>query len=124
MKMVAVAYAPGSSRNLLSTRKIVEQWGKPLVYYRTKAVLGSSGEESLVFNFCPRKRLFSATGVRWIQGQGTALAVEAKARKKMEVHRMLAYPSEKITRKAAEAIGIVTMGQWGPCEACLQAKAK
>ena len=38
MKMVAVAYVPGPSRNLLSARKSVEQWGKPLVYYKTKAV--------------------------------------------------------------------------------------
>ena len=51
VKMVAVAYVPGLSRNLLSTRKVVEQWGKPLVYYKTKAVLGFPGEESFVFNF-------------------------------------------------------------------------
>ena len=31
VKMVAVAYLPGLSRNLLSTRKAVEQQGKPLV---------------------------------------------------------------------------------------------
>ena len=39
VKMVAVACVPELSRNLLSTRKAVEQWGKPLVYYKTKAVL-------------------------------------------------------------------------------------
>ena len=38
MKMVSVAYVPGLLRNLLSTRKAVEQWGNPLVYYKTKAV--------------------------------------------------------------------------------------
>ena len=54
VKMVSVAYVPGLSRNLLSTRKAVEQWGKPLVYYETKAVLRFSGVESLVFYFCPR----------------------------------------------------------------------
>ena len=48
VKMVSVAYVPGISWNLLSTRKTVEQWGKPLVYYKTKAVLGFPGEESLV----------------------------------------------------------------------------
>ena len=64
VKMVSLAYVSGLSRNLLSTRRAVEQWGKPLVYYKTKAVLGFPGEESLVFNFCPRKGLFSATGVR------------------------------------------------------------
>ena len=32
MKMVAFAYVPDLSRNLLSTRKAVERCGKPLVY--------------------------------------------------------------------------------------------
>ena len=32
VKMVSVAYVPGVLRNLLSTRKAVEQWGKALVY--------------------------------------------------------------------------------------------
>ena len=37
---------------------------------------------------------------------------------------MLAHPSEDITRRTAEIMGIQTTGQWGTCEACLQAKAK
>ena len=37
-KMDAVAYVPGLSRNLLSTVKAVEQWEKPLIYYRNKTV--------------------------------------------------------------------------------------
>ena len=36
VKMVSVVYVPGLSRDLLSTRKAVEQRGKPLVYYKTK----------------------------------------------------------------------------------------
>ena len=32
VKMDDVAYVPGLSRNLLSTVKAVEQWGKPLIY--------------------------------------------------------------------------------------------
>ena len=56
-KTNGVAYVPGLSRNLLSTIKAVEQWGKPSIYYRNKAVLGFPGEESLVFKFCPRKGL-------------------------------------------------------------------
>ena len=64
-KMVVVAYVPEISRNLLSTRKALKQWGKAPVYYKTKAILMFPGEESLVFNFCPRKGLFSVTGVRW-----------------------------------------------------------
>ena len=63
-KMVVVAYVPEISRNLLSTRKALKQWGKAPVYYKTKAILMFPGEESLVFNFCPRKGLFSVTGVR------------------------------------------------------------
>ena len=143
VKMNDVAYVPGLSRNLLSTIKATEQWGKPLIYYRNKAVLGFPRKESLVFKFCPRKGLFSATGARRIPRQevalrpnltenglvriasGTALAMRAGvSRDAMEVHRMLAHPSEDITRKTAEMAGIETTGQWGACETCFQTKAK
>ena len=143
-KMDDVAYVPGLSRNLLSTIKAGEQWGKPLIYYnRNEAVLGFPEEESLVFKFCPRKKLFSATGERRIPRQevalgenlteiglvrivsGTALAMRAGvSRDVMEVHRMLAHPSEDITRKTAEMMGIETADQWKACETCFQAKAK
>ena len=118
VKMDDVAYVPGLSHNLLSTVKAVEQWGKPLIYYRNKAVLGFPGEVSLVFKFCPRRRLFSATGARRIPRQevdleanltenrlvkissGTALAMRAGAsRNVMEVHRMLAHPSESLQER-------------------------
>ena len=141
VKMDDAAYVPGLSRNLLSTVKAVEQWGKPLFYYRNKAVLGFPGEESLVFKFCPRRGLFSATGVRRILRQevpleanltenglvkiasGAALRASA-SRDVMEVQRMLAHPSEDITRNTAEMMGIETTGQWGACETCFQVKAK
>ena len=56
---------------------------------------------------------------------GTALAMRAGlSRDVMEVHRMLAHPTEDITRKTAEMMGIETTGQWGACETCFQAKAK
>ena len=138
-----VAYVLGLSRNLLSTTKAVEQWGKPLIYYSNEAVLGFPGEESLVFKFCPRKRLFSATGARRTPRQevalganltenglvriasGMALVMRAGvSRDVMEVHRMLAHPSEDITRKATKVMGIETTNQWGACETCFQAKAK
>ena len=93
VKMISVAYVPGRSRNLLPTRKALEQWGNPLVYYETKAVLEFPGERSLAFNFCPRKRLFSATGVRRTPSQEAALALAAKT---------------------AEAIIVEMTGQWEP----------
>ena len=121
VKMDDIAYVLGLSRNLLSTVKAVEQWGKPLIYYRNNAVVGFPGEESLVFKFCPRRGLFSATGARRIPRQevaleanltenglvrmasGTALAMTAGAsRDVMGVHRMLAHPSEDVTRKTAD----------------------
>ena len=69
VKMDDVAYVPELTRNLLPTIKAVEQWRKPLIYCRNKAVLGFPGEESLVFKFCARKGLFSATGARRIPRQ-------------------------------------------------------
>ena len=143
LKMDDVAYVPGLSRNLLCTIKAVERWGKRLIYYRNESVLGFPGEESLVFKFCSRKGRFSATGARRILRQGmalgenltengfvriasgTALAMRAGAsRDVIEVHRMLAHPSEDTTRKTAEIMGIETTGQWRAYEACFQAKAK
>ena len=143
VKMDYVAYVSGLSRNMLSTVKVMEQWGKPLIYYINKAVLGFPGQESLVFKFYRRRGLFSATGARQIPTQevaleanltenrlvkiasGTALAMRARAsRDVMEVHRMLTHPSEGITRNTAEVMGIETTGQWGACETCFQAKAK
>ena len=73
VKMDDVACVPGLSRNLLSTIKAVEQWGKPLIYCRNEAVLEFSGEESLVFKFCPRKGVFSATDARRIPTNEVAL---------------------------------------------------
>ena len=56
---------------------------------------------------------------------GTALAMRAGvSRDVMEVHRMLAHPSEDTTRKTAEIMGIETKRQWGACEMCFRAKAK
>ena len=48
VKRVSVGYVPGLLRNLLFTRKTVEQWRKPIVCYETKAVLGFSGEGSFL----------------------------------------------------------------------------
>ena len=143
VKMDDVTYVPGLSLNLLFTIKSVEQWGKPLIYYRNEAVLGFPGEESLVFKFCPRKGRSSATGVRRIPRQevalganltenglvripsGTALAMRAGvSRDVMKVHCMLAHPSEDITTKTAEMMGSKTTSQWGACDTCFQAKAK
>ena len=53
VKLVFVAYVPGCLRNLLSTREAVEQWGKPLVYYKTKAALGFPGGGIACFKLLP-----------------------------------------------------------------------
>lgn len=60
-------YTTGMARiDVLFTLKVVKQWVKPLVYYKTKALLRFPGNDLLVFNFCPRKGLFLATYVRRI----------------------------------------------------------
>ena len=50
--------------------------------------------KSLVFNFCPCKGLFSATGVRRTPSQGAAL---------------------ELAEKTSEATRIGATGQWGSC---------
>ena len=50
--------------------------------------------------------------------------VAVKAPGMVEVDHVLAYPSEEITQKTVEAMGIATTGQWRPCEARVQVKVK
>ena len=94
VKIISVANVSGLSRNLLSAHKAVGQWGRPLVHYKTKAILGFPEEESLVFDFCPSKGLFSAIGVRRAPSQGAALGLAAET---------------------TEAMRIEATGQWEPC---------
>ena len=42
----------------------------------------------------------------------------------MEVHRVLAHPSEDITQKMVQAMEIATTDQWGPCEVRLLTEEK
>ena len=58
VKMVSVTYVPGRSQNLLSTRKAMEQWGKQLVYYKTKAILEFPGEVRLFLTSSPARGCF------------------------------------------------------------------
>ena len=41
----------------------------------------------------------------------------------MEVHRLLANPSEYITRATSKATGIIITGEWRPCGECDQSNA-
>ena len=52
------------------------------------------------------------------------LAVAAKAHDMVEIHRVLAHPSEGITQKTVQAMGIATADQWGPRKARLKVKSK
>ena len=63
-------------------------------------------------------------GMRRRSRKGAALVVLVKAHHMVEVHRVHTHWSEEITRKTVQTMGIVTTGQWGPCEARLQGKAK
>ena len=58
VKLVAVAYVPRISWKLLSTCKAVEQWGRPLVYYKTKAVWGSRGRSRSCLTSAPARDCF------------------------------------------------------------------
>ena len=57
--------------------------------------------------------------VRRSPRQGATLAVAVKAHDIAEAHRVLAHPSEEITQKTVQAMGIARTGLWGPCEARL-----
>ena len=127
VNMISVAYVPGRTRNLLSTRKAVKHWGKPFVYCKTKAVLGFPGEESLVYNFYPRKRLDSATSMRRTPTQGAALALAEKMTEairvettgqsglRSDIRRSASQGAAlALAAKTAETMRAAT-DQWGPC---------
>ena len=59
VEIVLVAYVPGLSRSLLSTREAVEQWGKPLVYYETRLFWGSRGRSRLFLTSAPTRDCFA-----------------------------------------------------------------
>ena len=52
------------------------------------------------------------------------LAMSAKARDMIKVHRMLAHPREEITQKTTAAMRIAMTDQWESCEARLQMTVK
>ena len=55
VKVVAVVYVSGILWNLLSIYKTVERWGKSLIYYKTKAVLGYPGGNRLFLTSAPAR---------------------------------------------------------------------
>ena len=127
VKIVSVAYVPELSRNMLSIRKEVEQWDQPLVYDETKAVLKFLGEESLVYNFCPRKGLFSATSVKQTSIQGAALRLAAKTTEATRIEATGQWgPCADVRRSSSQGVALAlaaktteamrtATGQWGPC---------
>lgn len=118
-----VAYMRGLSKNLLSIRKASKTSGKPFVYYENKAVLGIPGDEFFVLPLCSRTGMFSTSEVRHAPHPKTvvaasttrsprvAIATRTASREIVPMHRMLAHPSDDTTRKTAEQMGVVTIGE-------------
>ena len=101
--MAAVAYVPTLSRNLLSTSKPVEQLGKPIVYYKTKAFGGVSGGGVALFQFLPRRGIGFRNKCKTDPESSGGVGVG---------------------EKMAEAMRIATTGQLKSYEAPLQVKEK
>ena len=83
--------ARATSRRLPTSGSYFMRWQAFLITLLNHAVISHT---RLAFNFCPRKGLFSVTGVRWTPTQGAALELAAKT---------------------AEAMRIEATNQWGPC---------
>ena len=58
VKMVSVAYVPERLRKSRSTRKAVEQWRKPLVYYKMRLFWGSRGRSRSLLTSAPARDCF------------------------------------------------------------------
>ena len=139
VKMVAVAYVPGTMRTLVSTRNAVEQWGRSLV-----GVARFQLQPPQVIVFCnrcetdPESR--GAAGVGKKNGSGEENRDDGRvgalhrcetepestsgvgfggesARDNRGTRCVLAHPCEEMTQKKVQVTGIVTTGQWGFFEA-------
>ena len=81
-----------------------------------------------MFNFCPRKGLFSAIGVRRTPSQVAALALAAKTAEAMRIEATGQWgPCANVRRSSSQGTALMlaaktagamrkeTTGQWGPC---------
>ena len=90
----------------------------------TVAQLGTGKDVCCYFSYSPSSGLYDMTARRRKAAPERALAARAPPRRDiMEVRRLLAHPSEHITRATAKATGIAITGESRSCVECDQSKA-
>ena len=89
-----------------------------------RAALGLAEKTAEAMRIEATGQWWPCVDVRRSPRQGVTHSVAAKAHDIVEVQRVLAYPSGKITNNTVQAMGIMATALWGPCEACLQVKTK
>ena len=119
-----VLHVPELGRNLISERQASMMTGLLFVKSPTVAHLGTGDDACCFFNYVPSSGLYEMVARRSEAVVKRALVARAPPRRDvMQVHRLLAHPSEHITRKTAKAAGISLTGEWGPCVECDLSKA-
>ena len=89
----------------------------------TVAHLGSGKDMCCYFSFSPSSGLYEMTARRIKTSPERALVARAPPQRDIvEIKRILANPSEHITRATSKATGIIIPGEWRSCVKCDQFK--
>ena len=103
-----VLYVPSLERNLISERQASLMSGLMFVKSPTVAHLGTEKHVCCYFSYSPPSGLYEMAARRGKATPERALAVRAPPQGDiMEVHHLLAHPSEQITRVTARTPGII-----------------
>ena len=119
-----ILHVPKLERNLISERQVSLMSGLLFVKSPTVAHLETRKDVCCDSSYSPSSGLYEMMASRRRSTPQRAFATRAPPQCDiMEVHRLLAQPSEYIIRASAKATGIIITGEWRPCVECDQSKA-
>ena len=111
-----VLHVPKLERNLISERQASLMSGLLFVKSLTVAHLETGNDVCCKFSYSPSSGLYEMTARGRKPTSERALAARAPPQRDiMEVLRLLAHPSEDITRATTKATDIIITGKWRPC---------
>ena len=117
-------HVPKLERSLISERQVSLMSVLLFVTSPTVAHLRAGEDVCCYFSYSPSSGLYEMTVRRRKATPERAIVARATPQRHIiEVHRLLAHPSEHFTRETANATDIIITGEWRPCVECDQSKA-
>ena len=119
-----VLHMPKLERHIIYERQTSPMSGMLFVKSPTVAHLGTGNDVFCYFSYSLSLGLYEMTARRRKTTPERALAARTPPQRDiMEVHRLLAHPSEHITGATAKATGIIKTDEWRSFVECDQSKA-